>query len=137
MEPTHVPVLVDEVRTLLQPERGGIFVDCTVGLAGHSRMLLEGGAERLIGIDRDTDALAIAREALEPFGDRVTLVHADYRGVEAVLDAQGVREVSGLLADFGVSSMQLDDPACRAGWFPQLRPRSRWLTDAPPERRSW
>ena len=108
MEPTHVPVLVDEVRTLLQPERGGVFVDCTVGLAGHSRMLLEGGADRLIGIDRDTDALAIAREALEPFGDRVTLVHADYRDVEAVLDAQGVREVSGLLADFGVSSMQLD-----------------------------
>ena len=108
LEPTHVPVLVDEVRTLLQPERGGIFVDCTVGLAGHSRMLLEGGAERLIGIDRDTDALAIARDALASFGDRVTLVHADYREVESVLDAQGVREVSGLLADFGVSSMQLD-----------------------------
>jgi 16S rRNA (cytosine1402-N4)-methyltransferase len=63
-EPTHVPVLLDEVRTLLQPERGGTFVDCTVGLAGHSRMLLERGAERLIGIDRDTDALAIAGSAL-------------------------------------------------------------------------
>jgi len=108
LEPTHVPVLVDEVRSLLQPDRGGIFVDCTVGLGGHSRMLLEGGAERLIGIDRDTDALTIARDALASFGDRVTLVHADYRAVESVLDAQGVREVSGLLADFGVSSMQLD-----------------------------
>jgi 16S rRNA (cytosine1402-N4)-methyltransferase len=107
-EPTHVPVLVDEVRTLLQPERGGIFVDCTVGLAGHARMLLEGGATRLIGIDRDTDALAIARGSLAAFGDRVTLVHADYRDLDAVLDAQGVTEVAGLLADLGVSSMQLD-----------------------------
>jgi len=107
-EPQHVPVLVDEVRTLLQPERGGLFVDCTVGLAGHSRMLLEGGADRLIGIDRDTDALALAGAALSEFGDRVTLVHADYRELGAVLDAAGVGEVSGLLADFGVSSMQLD-----------------------------
>ena len=107
-EPTHVPVLVDEVRALLQPERGGTFVDCTVGLAGHSRMLLDAGATRLIGIDRDTDALAIARDALAAFGDRVTLVHADYRDLAAVLDAHGVRTVAGLLADFGVSSMQLD-----------------------------
>jgi 16S rRNA (cytosine1402-N4)-methyltransferase len=107
-EQLHVPVLVDEVRALLQPERGGTFVDCTVGLAGHARMLLDGGATRLIGIDRDTDALAIARSALAPFGDRVTLVHADYREIADVLDAQGVTEVAGLLADFGVSSMQLD-----------------------------
>ncbi len=108
MEPTHVPVLVDEVRALLQPERGGIFVDCTVGLAGHARMLLDGGATRLIGIDRDRDALAIAGEALAAFGDRVALVHADYREIAAVLDAQGVGEVAGVLADLGVSSMQLD-----------------------------
>jgi 16S rRNA (cytosine1402-N4)-methyltransferase len=106
--PEHVSVLLDEVRALLQPERGGVFVDCTVGLGGHARMLLEGGAERLIAIDRDTDALAMAREALAGFGDRVTFVHADYRGLPAVLDAQGVAEVSGLLADLGVSSMQLD-----------------------------
>ena len=105
---THVPVLLDEVRTLLQPERGGIFVDCTVGLGGHSRMLLESGATRLIAIDRDTDAIAIAKVELDAFADRVTFVHADYREVADVLDAQGVTEVSGLLADFGVSSMQLD-----------------------------
>jgi 16S rRNA (cytosine1402-N4)-methyltransferase len=108
VEQQHVPVLIDEVRALLQPERGGTFVDCTVGLGGHSRMLLESGATRLIGIDRDTDALAIARDALTAFGDRVTLVHADYRELGAVLDAEGVGEVSGLLADLGVSSMQLD-----------------------------
>jgi 16S rRNA (cytosine1402-N4)-methyltransferase len=107
-EQQHVPVLVDEVRALLQPERGGTFVDCTVGLAGHARMLLESGATRLIGIDRDTDALAIARQSLAAFGDRVTLVHADYRELAAVLEAQGAGEVAGLLADLGVSSMQLD-----------------------------
>jgi 16S rRNA (cytosine1402-N4)-methyltransferase len=107
-EQQHVPVLLDEVRALLQPERGGTFVDCTVGLGGHSRMLLEGGASRLIGIDRDTGAIAIARETLAPFGDRATLVHADYREIAAVLDAQGIGEVNGMLADLGVSSMQLD-----------------------------
>ena len=71
-------------------------------------MLLEGGATRLIGIDRDTDALAIARDALAAFGDRVTLVHADYRELGAVLDARGIAAVDGVLADLGVSSMQLD-----------------------------
>jgi 16S rRNA (cytosine1402-N4)-methyltransferase len=71
-------------------------------------MLLEGGAARLIGIDRDTDALAIARRTLAEFGDRVTLVHADYRDIARVLDAEGVGDVAGVLADFGVSSMQLD-----------------------------
>jgi 16S rRNA (cytosine1402-N4)-methyltransferase len=107
-EPRHVPVLLDEVRSLLLPERGGTFVDCTVGLGGHARMLLEGGATRLIGIDRDLDALAIAGASLAEFGDRVTLVHADYRALADVLDAQGEAAVSGVLADLGVSSMQLD-----------------------------
>ncbi len=105
---THVPVLLDEVRTLLEPGRGGTFVDCTLGLGGHSRMLLESDATRVIGIDRDPDAIAIAQESLAEFGDRVTFVHADYREVADVLDAQGVAEVAGLLADLGVSSMQLD-----------------------------
>jgi 16S rRNA (cytosine1402-N4)-methyltransferase len=104
----HVPVLVDEVRALLQPERGGTFVDCTVGLGGHARMLLDSGATRLIGIDRDTDALAIAGAELARFGDRVSLVHADYRELASVLDARGETEVAGVLADLGVSSMQLD-----------------------------
>jgi len=96
------------MRALLQPERGGIFVDCTVGLGGHARMALEHGAGRLIGIDRDPDALVLAGAALEGFGDRVTLVHADYREIGAVLDAQGVQDVAGVVADLGVSSMQLD-----------------------------
>jgi 16S rRNA (cytosine1402-N4)-methyltransferase len=104
----HVPVLLDEVRALLQPQRGGTFVDCTLGPGGHARMVLQHGAARLIGIDRDPDALALARPALAEFGDRVTLVHADYRDLAAVLDAHGVTTVAGVLADLGVSSMQLD-----------------------------
>ena len=108
MTPLHEPVLVAETLELLQAERGGLFVDCTVGLGGHSRALLEAGAARLIGLDRDPDALRMASEALSAFGDRVELVHADYRELERVLDDRGISAVAGILADLGVSSMQLD-----------------------------
>jgi 16S rRNA (cytosine1402-N4)-methyltransferase len=104
----HVPVLLDEVRTLLDPSRGGVFVDGTVGLGGHARMLLEGGADLLIGIDRDRDALRQAADVLAPYGDRAHLVHGDYRALDAVLDAAGVEAVAGVLLDLGVSSLQLD-----------------------------
>lgn len=63
----HVPVLTAEVLQYLRPERGGLYVDCTVGLGGHSRALLEAGATRIIGFDRDADALALARETLAPW----------------------------------------------------------------------
>jgi 16S rRNA (cytosine1402-N4)-methyltransferase len=105
----HEPVMVGEVLEHLAPERGGLFVDCTVGLGGHSRALLDAGASRLIGCDRDPSALARAREALAGYGDRVELVHSDYRVIDAVLDARGVGGVDGILADLGVSSMQLDE----------------------------
>lgn len=104
----HVPVMVGEVGALLEPARGGVFVDGTVGLGGHARMLLDDGADRLIGLDRDPDALQAARAALQRFGDRVTLVHADYRALGAVLDAQRVDVVDGIVLDLGVSSLQLD-----------------------------
>ncbi len=104
----HEPVMVGEVVDLLAPGRGGLFVDCTVGLGGHSRALLEAGAPRLIGLDRDPRALAIAAETLAPYRDRVELVHADYRELDRVLDARGIAAVNGTLADLGVSSMQLD-----------------------------
>ncbi len=104
----HVPVLTDEVLHFLQPQRGGLFVDCTVGLGGHSRALLEAGATRIVGFDRDADALAIARETLAPWGDRVELVHADYRAFGGELDRRGIGTIDGALADLGVSSMQFD-----------------------------
>ena len=106
----HTPVMVDEVETHLEPSRGGVFVDCTIALGGHTRRILDAGATRVIGIDRDPDALALAREALRAYGDRVSLVHDDYRNLVEVLDACGIDVVDGVLADLGVSSMQLDSP---------------------------
>ena len=104
----HVPVMTREIVALLRPDRGGVYVDCTVGLGGHSRALLEAGASRVVGLDRDLDALAAAQESLEQWADRVELVHADYRDLPRVLDARGIEQVAGALADLGVSSMQLD-----------------------------
>jgi len=102
--------MVDEVTRLLQPGRGGTFVDCTLGLGGHTRALLDLGADLVVGIDRDPTALAAAARALEPYGSRVRLVHADYRDYDAVLDRLEIRQVQGTLADLGVSSMQFDAP---------------------------
>jgi 16S rRNA (cytosine1402-N4)-methyltransferase len=112
----HIPVMTAEVVEFLRPgvhgpyADGGLFVDCTVGLGGHARALLEAGAGRIIGLDRDLDALARAREALAPWADRVELVHADYRAIAEVLDQRQIDRVDGALADLGVSSMQFDEP---------------------------
>jgi 16S rRNA (cytosine1402-N4)-methyltransferase len=106
----HEPVMVAEVLEHLAPARGGVFVDCTVGYGGHARAVLDAGASRLIGLDRDPAALADAAVALGAFGNRVTLVHANYKGLDDVLDEQGIAGVDGLLADLGMSSMQLDTP---------------------------
>jgi 16S rRNA (cytosine1402-N4)-methyltransferase len=102
--------MTGEVLQYLQPERGGVFVDCTVGLGGHARALLEAGATRLLGLDRDRDALAIARQTLAPWAARVDLVHADYHEVDTILDARKIATIDGALADLGVSSLQLDAP---------------------------
>ena len=102
--------MVAEVLEQLEPSRGGVFVDCTVGLGGHARALLEGGATRLVALDRDPAAVDAARSALKAFGERVEVLHADYRRISAVLDERGVGKVDGVLADLGVSSMQLDEP---------------------------
>ena len=106
--PAHEPVLVAEAVALLDPSRGGLFVDCTVGLGGHARELLAGGATRVIGLDRDTTALAIAAETLAEWRAQVELVHADFRDLPALLQARGISAIAGGLADLGVSSMQFD-----------------------------
>jgi 16S rRNA (cytosine1402-N4)-methyltransferase len=106
----HQPVMASEVVEQLRPERGGVFVDCTVGLGGHSSALLAAGADRIIGLDRDSDALDRARQTLAPWSERVDLVHADFRSIDAVLDRLGVTLVDGALADLGVSSLQLEAP---------------------------
>jgi len=106
----HEPVMVAEVVEHLAPARGGVFVDCTIGMGGHAKALLEAGASRLIGFDRDPAALREAAAVLKGYGSRVELVHVDYRRLDEALDARGIAEVDGLLADLGVSSMQLDAP---------------------------
>jgi 16S rRNA (cytosine1402-N4)-methyltransferase len=108
VNPAHEPVMVAETVALLEPARGGLFVDCTVGLGGHARAILAGGATRLIGLDRDMTALAIAAETLADWRDRVELVHADYRELPSMLAPRGIDGIDGALADLGVSSMQFD-----------------------------
>jgi 16S rRNA (cytosine1402-N4)-methyltransferase len=103
----HEPVLVGEAVSLLQPELGRVYVDCTLGYGGHTEALLSAGGGRVIGIDRDEMALeeAAVRLGHDP---RVELVHDDYRHLPAILQARGLSAVDGVLADLGVSSMQLD-----------------------------
>ena len=105
--PLHEPVMTREVLAFLQPERGGIFVDCTVGMGGHALALLQAGAAKVIGLDRDPAALRLAAETLSPFGDRVELVHSDYRAIASVLESRGIDRVDGTLTDMGMSSYQL------------------------------
>lgn len=108
----HVPVMLTECLELLAPALsapGAVVIDATLGLGGHSEALLRTLPEvRLIGLDRDPQALARSAERLAPFGDRVELVHAVYDEIGDVLDRLGVPLVQGVLFDLGVSSMQLD-----------------------------
>jgi len=94
----------------LAPERGGFFVDATVGAGGHARALLEAGPRvRLLGLDRDPDALALARERLSGFTDRIELVESNFADLESALSGRPAPD--GILADLGVSSMQLEEPS--------------------------
>jgi len=95
----------------LVPERGGLFVDCTVGLGGHSEAILNASTEtRVVGIDRDRAALGSAIERLAYFGERFRAVHADFRELDQVLRDLGEDAPVGVLADLGVSSLQFDSP---------------------------
>lgn len=106
----HRSVLPAEVLDCLQPQPGEIFVDGTLGGGGHARLILEASAPdgRLIGLDRDQDALKAAAKTLAPFGDRVVLRHSNFSEVDRVLDELGIDRVDGMLLDLGVSSYQLD-----------------------------
>jgi 16S rRNA (cytosine1402-N4)-methyltransferase len=110
--PVHEPVLLPEVLHWLRPRPGSVLVDATVGPGGHAEALLQAqaGDGRLVGIDRDPDALALARARLARFGDRFVALHGDHRELPALLRRAGVFAVDGVLADLGISSAQLDDP---------------------------
>ncbi len=110
--PSHVPVLLDRVVSLLEPaltHEGSVLVDCTLGAGGHTEAVLTRLPKaRVIGIDRDQAALELAGARLEPFGDRFTGVHAVYDELAPVLVELGLSHVDAVLFDLGVSSMQLD-----------------------------
>jgi 16S rRNA (cytosine1402-N4)-methyltransferase len=110
--PSHAPVLLDRCVALLAPAveaPGSVLVDCTLGLGGHSEAILERCPEaRVIGIDRDPNALSMSTERLAPFGDRFTAVHAVYDELPQVLIELGLDHVDAVFFDLGVSSMQLD-----------------------------
>jgi 16S rRNA (cytosine1402-N4)-methyltransferase len=108
-EQRHEPVLLKEVVEWLRAHEGGTFVDCTVGLGGHAKAMLDASpGTRIVGIDRDKDALALARERLAIFEHRVQLIHSDFDDVRSLLDRAGITEARGVLADLGVSSLQLN-----------------------------
>jgi 16S rRNA (cytosine1402-N4)-methyltransferase len=106
----HQTVLLEEAVSAILPRAGGVYVDCTLGGAGHARAILErsGPDGRLFGIDRDESALAAARERLAEFGGRATLLHGAFSALPELLAGQGVSRIDGLVADLGVSSPQLD-----------------------------
>ena len=109
----HAPVTLERCIELLAPALeadGAVFVDGTLGLGGHSEAFLERFPKlTLVGIDRDTNALALAGQRLERFADRIHLVHAVYEEIEDVLEDLGIAAANGILLDLGVSSMQLDE----------------------------
>jgi 16S rRNA (cytosine1402-N4)-methyltransferase len=112
--PAHVPVLLDRVVALLTPaleHDGAVLVDATLGLGGHSEAVLGRlGLARVVGIDRDPEALRLAGERLASYGDRFTGVHATYDQIPGVLEELGLEQADAVLFDLGVSSMQLDVP---------------------------
>ena len=112
IERIHTPVMLERTIELLAPAleaEGAVLVDATLGMGGHTAAFLERFPKlTVIGLDRDTEALAIARERLAPFGDRARFVHTVYDGIVEAVRSEGFREVQGVLFDLGVSSLQLD-----------------------------
>jgi 16S rRNA (cytosine1402-N4)-methyltransferase len=107
----HRPVLLEETLKYLVPERGGLFVDCTVGLGGHSEAILKSSPDtRVIGLDLDPAALEYSRQRLAPFGERFAAVQANFRKIETVMSEAGESDAVGILVDLGVSSLQFDSP---------------------------
>src|ERR1700761_7508968 len=97
---SHEPVLVKEIVDFLEPQPGGTFLDCTLGLGGHSEAILTASPDaRVIGIDRDPEALAVAQKRLAIFDNRFQAVHANFTEISAVLAQIGSTNVKGVLAD--------------------------------------
>ncbi len=105
----HVPVMPGEVTEGLNIKENGIYLDCTLGVGGHSELILKKlTTGRLIAIDKDEEALAFAKSRLSEYGDKVTFVHSDFKRADEVLDDLNIDRIDGVLMDLGVSSYQLD-----------------------------
>ncbi len=106
----HQPVMLDEVLKFLKVKAGGMYVDATIGGGGHSYHILEKSSPngKLLGIDRDMEALEASKEKLKKFSDRVTLVHDKHENIKFILYMHGWKQVDGILIDLGVSSHQID-----------------------------
>ena len=107
----HIPVLLDEIIDILNPQNGEVFVDCTLGGGGHSKEIVKRIIPQghLIGIDQDTNALAAAQANLIDYLDNVTFVHSNYENLENILTEYSPEGIDGILFDLGVSSHQLDE----------------------------
>ena len=110
MSTCHLPVLLKESVKGLHAERGGVFVDATLGGGGHTEKILEAHPDNIvIGIDRDAQAITRTKNRLEAYGDRVIYVHAPFSSIESVVEQYANGKVNGILADLGVSSDQIED----------------------------
>lgn len=112
MSVNHVPVLSQEILNYIIPKQEGIFVDATLGLGGHSQSILKhcDFIKRLIGIDLDKSAIAIAKEKLYEYKDKISLIHGNFSNLINILGRIGVNRIDGVMMDLGVSSLQLDTP---------------------------
>jgi 16S rRNA (cytosine1402-N4)-methyltransferase len=108
----HIPVMLEEVMRWIAPKPGGLYLDATLGLGGHAERLMDmtGGKARLLGLDRDAHALAKAGARLDRFGERVQLAHTSFQHFSLALREVGWDLLDGVVADLGVSSLQLDNP---------------------------
>ncbi|HCC54500.1 MAG TPA: 16S rRNA (cytosine(1402)-N(4))-methyltransferase [Desulfobulbaceae bacterium] len=111
MQPSHLPVMLEEVVACLAPVDGGLYVDGNLGLGGHTERILElsGPSGRVVGFDCDAAALTLAQERLARFGDRILFVHENFTSIKETLMELGIGKIDGLLLDLGLSSLQLDE----------------------------
>ena len=107
-ERLHTSVLLDESLELLSVKSGKLYVDATLGMGGHAEAILKVPGTRLIGLDQDEDAIRLAGDRLERFGERIKLVRCNFSEINGVLSTLKEQKVDGILADLGVSSLQLD-----------------------------
>jgi len=108
----HIPVMTDEVIHFLHPQKGGIYVDCTLGGGGHTELIAKmiGRKGLIIGIDRDIEAIQAAKKRLAKVKSKIVYIHNNFRNLVSILDELNINSVDGILLDLGVSSFQLENP---------------------------